>query len=225
MLEFQQRKCCVIFDLSCSLAKVLEFFTREIPRAFLSGADTNLQRLTEVIVFVLSNISSAADAEFFDLWVATSEPNSLFYFCCLFPYQVYCLSEYLFRVSNNTSCPYCRSLRRNSQSLEKVNRGMILSPLVRTIMNLLEASLGMDYHERNDIARVLASMDFGIQCLLDIGVSTCWIEFSILITSKFGIWPLRVFCEVSILDSDISGVPARIHGWGPSVFSSFLFLL
>ncbi|XVF61747.1 hypothetical protein PTKIN_Ptkin08bG0155300 [Pterospermum kingtungense] len=67
VLEFQQRKCCVIFDLSCNLARVLEFCTHEIPQAFLSGPDTNLRRLTELIIFILNNITSAADAEFFDL--------------------------------------------------------------------------------------------------------------------------------------------------------------
>ena len=67
VLEFQQRKCSVIFDLSCNLARVLEFCTREIPQAFLTGADTNLRRLTELVVFILNHITSAADAEFFDL--------------------------------------------------------------------------------------------------------------------------------------------------------------
>jgi Kip1 ubiquitination-promoting complex protein 1 len=66
-LEFQQRKCGVIFDLSCNLAKVLEFYTREIPQAFLSGTETNLRRLTELIVFILNHVTSTADAEFFDL--------------------------------------------------------------------------------------------------------------------------------------------------------------
>ncbi|KAK4765336.1 hypothetical protein SAY86_026426 [Trapa natans] len=65
--EFHQRKCGIIFDLSCNLARVLEFCTREIPQAFLSGEDTNLQRLTEFIVFSLNHITSAADAEFFEL--------------------------------------------------------------------------------------------------------------------------------------------------------------
>ena len=67
VLEFQQRKCSVIFDLSCNLARVLEFCTREIPQAFLTGADTNLRRLIELVVFILNHITSAADAEFFDL--------------------------------------------------------------------------------------------------------------------------------------------------------------
>ncbi|CAN0912047.1 E3 ubiquitin-protein ligase RKP [Linum grandiflorum] len=118
VLEFQQRKCCVIFDLSCNLAKLLEFCTREIPQAFLSGRDTNLRRLTEVIVFILNNITSAADAEFFDL-----------------------------------------SLRRHGQTAEKVNRGMILAPLVEIILNLLDGNVGKDSEDQNDVVGVFASMD------------------------------------------------------------------
>lgn len=67
MIEFQQRKCSVIFDLSANLARVLEFCTYEIPEAFLSGVDTNLRRLVELIVFVLNHLTSVADPEFFDL--------------------------------------------------------------------------------------------------------------------------------------------------------------
>ncbi|KAL3524719.1 hypothetical protein ACH5RR_013091 [Cinchona calisaya] len=67
VMEFQQRKCSVVFDLSCNLARVLEFCTREIPQAFLLGADTNLRRLTELIVFILNQLTSAVDPEFLDL--------------------------------------------------------------------------------------------------------------------------------------------------------------
>ncbi|XP_012075216.1 E3 ubiquitin-protein ligase RKP isoform X2 [Jatropha curcas] len=118
VLEFQQRKCCVIFDLSCNLAKLLEFCTHEIPQAFLSGTDTNLRRLTELVVFILNHITSAADAEFFDL-----------------------------------------SLRRHGQSLEKVNRGMILAPLMGIILNLLDASMKTEFIEQNDVVGTFASMD------------------------------------------------------------------
>ncbi|KAL5198175.1 hypothetical protein ABZP36_001687 [Zizania latifolia] len=65
--DLQQRKCSVIFDISCSLARILEFCTREIPHAFFMGPDMNLRRLTELIVFILNHIMSAADAEFFDM--------------------------------------------------------------------------------------------------------------------------------------------------------------
>ncbi|KAI3763759.1 hypothetical protein L2E82_13756 [Cichorium intybus] len=67
MIEFQQRKCSIIFDLSSKLARVLEFCTCEIPQAFLSGADTNFCRLVELIVFVLNHLASVADPEFLDL--------------------------------------------------------------------------------------------------------------------------------------------------------------
>ncbi|KAF7840013.1 E3 ubiquitin-protein ligase RKP [Senna tora] len=132
VIEFQQRKCCVIFDLSCNLARILEFYTGEIPQAFLLGADTNLRRLTELIVFILNHITSAADAEFFDL-----------------------------------------SLRRLGQTSEKVNRGMILAPLVGIILNLLDASNMAECQESNDLVDVFASMDcpdtvhYGFQYLLD----------------------------------------------------------
>ncbi|KAF9678802.1 hypothetical protein SADUNF_Sadunf07G0074000 [Salix dunnii] len=75
VLEFQQRKCSVIFDLSCNLAKVLE------------------------------------------------------------------------------------SLRRHRHSPEKVNQGMILAPLVRIISNLLDARVGMECGQQNDVVGVFASMD------------------------------------------------------------------
>ncbi|KAG2646950.1 E3 ubiquitin-protein ligase RKP-like [Panicum virgatum] len=65
--DLQQRKCSVIFDVSCNLARILEFCTREIPCAFLMGPDMNLRRLTELVVFILNHIISAADAEFFDM--------------------------------------------------------------------------------------------------------------------------------------------------------------
>ncbi|GAB2279360.1 hypothetical protein Dimus_014002 [Dionaea muscipula] len=67
--EFQLRKSSVIFDLSCNLARILEFWCHEIPQAFLLGTDMNLRRLTEVVVFILSQMISATDSEFFDLAV------------------------------------------------------------------------------------------------------------------------------------------------------------
>lgn len=65
--ELQQRKCSAIFDLSCSLTRILEFCTQEIPQVFLIGPDMNLRRLTELIVFVLNHVISAVDSEFFDM--------------------------------------------------------------------------------------------------------------------------------------------------------------
>lgn len=131
VLEFQQRKCSVIFDLSCNLARVLEFCTLEIPQAFLSGTDTNLRRLVELVIFILNHITSAADTEFFDL-----------------------------------------SVRRHGQSAEKMNRGMILAPLVGIILNLLDANLERECQEQNDVVGMFASMDchtvhYGFQYLLE----------------------------------------------------------
>ncbi|KAI3842213.1 hypothetical protein MKW98_026003 [Papaver atlanticum] len=132
VIELQQRKCGIIFDLSCNLARLLEFCTREIPEAFLSGSDMNLRRLTELIVFILNHITSAADTEFFDL-----------------------------------------SHRRQGQSIEKTNRGMILAPLVGIILNLLDAGASADHVETNNVVSVFASMDCpvtvdcGFQYLLD----------------------------------------------------------
>ncbi|KAF9609879.1 hypothetical protein IFM89_018964, partial [Coptis chinensis] len=131
-LELQQRKCSVVFDLLCNLARVLEFCTREIPQAFLSGSDTNLRRLTELIVFILNHITSAADTEFFDM-----------------------------------------PIRRQGQSLDKINRAMILSPLVGIILNLIDTSIDLEYGEQNDVVGVFASMECavtvhcGIQYLLE----------------------------------------------------------
>ncbi|GFP97326.1 E3 ubiquitin-protein ligase rkp [Phtheirospermum japonicum] len=67
LMDFQQRKCNVIFDLSCNLARVLEFCTLAIPQAFVSGMDTNLRRLAELIVFILTHLIGAIDPENFDL--------------------------------------------------------------------------------------------------------------------------------------------------------------
>ncbi|XP_051140368.1 E3 ubiquitin-protein ligase RKP [Andrographis paniculata] len=69
MMDMLQRKCSVIFDLSCNLARVLEFCTGEIPQAFVSGMDTNLRRLAELIVFMLTHLIGAIDPEVFDLLI------------------------------------------------------------------------------------------------------------------------------------------------------------
>ncbi|KAL5555872.1 hypothetical protein UlMin_038108 [Ulmus minor] len=137
VIEFQHKKCCVIFDLSCNLTRVLEFCTHEIPQAFLRGADTNLRRLIELVVFILNHITSAAYTAFFEL--------------------------------DHFSRPY----RRHGHSLEKVNRGMILAPLVGIILNLLDASDNMKLGKHSDVAAIFASMDcpdrvyYRFQYLLD----------------------------------------------------------
>ncbi|GER35138.1 RING finger and SPRY domain-containing protein [Striga asiatica] len=72
--ELQQRKCNVIFDLSCNLARVLEFCTREMPQAFVLGMDTNLRRLAELIVFILTHLIVTIDPE--DLSIRRSGHSS-----------------------------------------------------------------------------------------------------------------------------------------------------
>ncbi|KAL2907202.1 E3 ubiquitin-protein ligase RKP [Bienertia sinuspersici] len=109
VLEFQQRKCSVIFDSSCNLVRILEFCTHEIPQAFLLGNDMHLKR----------------------------------------------------------------SAKRHGQSSEKINRGMILAPLVGIIVNLMEASTEVESNEQNDVIEVLTRMDcpetvlFGLQYMLE----------------------------------------------------------
>ncbi|XP_010526636.1 PREDICTED: E3 ubiquitin-protein ligase RKP [Tarenaya hassleriana] len=138
LLEFQQRKCCVIFELSCNLARVLEFCTHAIPQAFLSGSDTNLRRLTELILFILNHMTSAVDDEFFNL-----------------------------------------SLRRHGKSSEKVDRGVILAPLVGIVLNLLDAAEDAKCGKQHDVVSVFASMDcpdtvfYGFQYLLEYNWDGC----------------------------------------------------
>jgi hypothetical protein len=66
--DLQQRKCTIMFELSCNLERILEFFTQELPHAFLQGPEINLVRLCELIIFVLNRTTSSADALFFDRW-------------------------------------------------------------------------------------------------------------------------------------------------------------
>jgi Kip1 ubiquitination-promoting complex protein 1 len=64
--DLQQRKCTIMFELSCNLERILEFFTQELPMAFLQGPEMNLTRLCELIVFVLNHTTCSADALYFD---------------------------------------------------------------------------------------------------------------------------------------------------------------
>lgn len=72
-----------------------------------------------------------------------------------------------------------RSLRRHSQSSEKVNRGMILAPLVGIMLNILDATKLAEYRENNDLVDVLLSMDcpdtvlYGFQFLVDYNWVSC----------------------------------------------------
>ncbi|EPS70371.1 hypothetical protein M569_04386, partial [Genlisea aurea] len=138
LMESQKRKCGIIFDLSYNLVRVLEFCTRHVPQAFVSGSDVNLRRLAELIVFILNNLIRSFDPEFLDI-----------------------------------------TLRRPGLSPEKVNTGMILSPLAVIILNLMDA-----YQERNndnDIVAVFDSMEcadtilIGFRSLL---LDQNWVTFS-----------------------------------------------
>ena len=82
-------------------------------------------------------------------------------------------------------CYHRRSLRRHGQYPEKVNRGMILSPLAGIILNLLDASAQTECKAQNDVVGVFASMDCldtvhcGFQYLLEYN----WVSSVILTLS------------------------------------------
>eukprot|EP00850_Spirogloea_muscicola_P003185 SM000012S25447 [mRNA] locus=s12:1115664:1123627:- [translate_table: standard] len=64
--DLQQRKCSIMFELSCNLERILEFFALQVPEVFLEGPEINLQRLCEFIMFTLNHTTSDADARLFD---------------------------------------------------------------------------------------------------------------------------------------------------------------
>ncbi|XP_002974307.2 E3 ubiquitin-protein ligase RKP [Selaginella moellendorffii] len=64
--EFQQRKCAIMFELSCNLERILEFFTKELPQVFLVGPEMNIIRLCELVLFVLNHTTSNTAGELFD---------------------------------------------------------------------------------------------------------------------------------------------------------------
>jgi Kip1 ubiquitination-promoting complex protein 1 len=76
--DLQQRKCSIMFELSCNLERVLEFFTRELPEAFLCGPEMNLVRLCELMMFVLNHTASIDDAMFFERQVENHIFNQAF---------------------------------------------------------------------------------------------------------------------------------------------------
>jgi hypothetical protein len=73
--DLQQRKCTIMFELSCNLERILEFFTQELPMAFLQGPEMNLTRLCELIVFVLNHTTCSADALYFDRYASCWCPH------------------------------------------------------------------------------------------------------------------------------------------------------
>jgi Kip1 ubiquitination-promoting complex protein 1 len=80
--ELQQRKCTIMLELSCNLERILEFFTQELSHAFLLGAEMNLVRLSELIIFVLNHTTSSSDAQIFDRYVS-HEGDHINYIQCL----------------------------------------------------------------------------------------------------------------------------------------------
>ncbi|KAL3692194.1 hypothetical protein R1sor_005845 [Riccia sorocarpa] len=123
--ELQQRKCTIMFELSCNLERILEFFTQELSHAFLLGAEMNLVRLCELIIFVLNHTTSSSDAQIFD-----------------------------------------SALRQQGQSLEKVNRSMILAPIVGIVLNLSVATSSWN-QGRYDLAQVIANVDYSTSMIND----------------------------------------------------------
>lgn len=90
-------------------------------------------------------------------------------------------------------CYRCRSLRRQGQYPEKVNRGMILAPLAGIILNLLDASARTDCKEQNDIVGVFASMDCldtvhcGFQYLLEYNWVSCLLDSPLFYTYRLAL--------------------------------------
>ena len=62
----RRRKCAVMFELSVTLTRVLEFLTKELPEVFLKAQSLDLKRLTETLVFVLGHTTAGPDAALFD---------------------------------------------------------------------------------------------------------------------------------------------------------------
>ena len=62
----RRRKCTVMFELSVTLTRVLEFLTKELPEVFLEAQSLDLRRLTETLVFVLGHATVGPDAALFD---------------------------------------------------------------------------------------------------------------------------------------------------------------
>eukprot|EP00252_Welwitschia_mirabilis_P001548 TRINITY_DN11422_c0_g1_i1.p1 TRINITY_DN11422_c0_g1~~TRINITY_DN11422_c0_g1_i1.p1 ORF type:complete len:749 (-),score=140.82 TRINITY_DN11422_c0_g1_i1:63-2258(-) len=153
--DLQQRKCAVIFELSCKLARLLEFFTSEVPYTFLCGSSTNMMRLAELTVFVLSHTTSTAEAELFD-----------------------------------------NMLRQQGQSPEKVNRAMILAPVVGMILNLskMETSLRKP---QNSLLHAFANMNCSarIESNLEQLLEFNWVGFFKSSSSMVKLMDLKRFVE------------------------------
>eukprot|EP01119_Soliformovum_irregulare_P023658 TRINITY_DN830_c0_g1_i1.p1 TRINITY_DN830_c0_g1~~TRINITY_DN830_c0_g1_i1.p1 ORF type:complete len:1131 (+),score=360.09 TRINITY_DN830_c0_g1_i1:101-3493(+) len=73
-LNQTQRKCNIMFDLSVSLARLLEFITKEVPMAFIEQS-MNMLRLTELIAFILNRVTVGPDAKNFENLLALESPH------------------------------------------------------------------------------------------------------------------------------------------------------
>ena len=78
--EAQQsmRKCAVMFELMCNLLRVLEFISAQVPEAFVTGPDKemNVSRLVETISFVLSHTTNGPDASDFNKVVCLTQDSA-----------------------------------------------------------------------------------------------------------------------------------------------------
>mmetsp|Transcript_8471 Transcript_8471/g.31010 ORF Transcript_8471/g.31010 Transcript_8471/m.31010 type:complete len:785 (-) Transcript_8471:149-2503(-) len=61
-----QRKCTVMFELSVTLERVLEFISLDLPSAFLDSSSLDLRRLRESLLFVLGHATTGPDAANFE---------------------------------------------------------------------------------------------------------------------------------------------------------------
>ena len=57
-----KRRCVVMLELSATLARVLEFVTARLPRAFLEGPPLNMARLAETACFVVAHMAAPTAA-------------------------------------------------------------------------------------------------------------------------------------------------------------------
>lgn len=77
---------------------------------------------------------------------------------------------------------FLRGVRRQGQNSEKINRAMILLPVVGIIINLIDASSTLKAQKLNDLVGIFASMDCsltilcGFQYVLDYN----WVRFQVL---------------------------------------------
>lgn len=90
----------------------------------------------------------------------------------------------------------CRSLRRHGQSLEKVNRGMVLAPLVGIILNLIKAGEQMECREHNDVVSIFASMGCldSFNCRFQYLLDYDWVSYHKL----YMIMPINIYIYIPI---------------------------